>query len=133
MVSSLVAPSTCARALEDVHSCLRRIRCPPLQKREHAGSVILNLRRLSDHGSVHYLYQRSRAHVIDESVDWDRAGHEGMGENPFYVVDDGLLLIADGQPFDLFAGMGVGASSPRLERACDPIWVPLTYRVIPTE
>src|SRR6267143_155396 len=46
----------------------------------------------------------SGTHVVDETVDWNGFGHERMVANARNIVEDSLLLVLDGEPFDEFPG-----------------------------
>src|SRR6266850_7969013 len=48
----------------------------------------------------------SGAHVVKETVERNGFGHERMVANARNIVEDSLLLVLDGKPFDEFTGAG---------------------------
>src|SRR6266851_1034986 len=57
----------------------------------------------------------SGADIVEEAVDRNGFGDERMVADAGDVVEDGLLLIADGEPLDVFTGAGAGAFADVLE------------------
>ncbi len=57
----------------------------------------------------------SGAHIVEETVDGNGFGHERMVANAGNIVEDSLLLILDGEPFDEFTGAGSRSLADVLE------------------
>src|SRR5882724_8194834 len=57
------------------------------------------------------------AHVVKETIDGNGFGHERMVANARDIVEHGLLLVLDGEPFDEFTGAG----SPSLADVLEPL------------
>src|SRR6266850_5673111 len=57
----------------------------------------------------------SGAHVVKETVERNGFGHERMVANARNIVEDSLLLVLDGKPFDEFTGAGSRSLADVLE------------------
>jgi hypothetical protein len=64
-----------------------------------------NLGRLANLGRVWHFHQRTGLDVEDIAVDGDILGDQGVVTNPFHILGDTLLLIADGEPVDVLTFM----------------------------
>src|SRR6266404_6837504 len=57
----------------------------------------------------------SGMHVVEETVDGNGFGHERMVANARNIVEDSLLLVPEGEPFDEFTGAGSRSLADVLE------------------
>ncbi len=45
-------------------------------------------------------------HVVQEPMNWNGLGHERVSADALDIIEDGLFLVTDGKPFDIFSGAG---------------------------